>query len=65
MSIGKRIKEIREGRGIKAIFVARQIGVSAATISEIERERCNPTVTQLVALSNFYGVTTDYLLKGN
>jgi transcriptional regulator with XRE-family HTH domain len=65
MNIGKRVKEIRENRGIKAVFVARQIGVSPATISEIEREKCNPTVTQLVALADFYGVTTDYLIKGN
>lgn len=64
MNIGHRVKELRESKGIKAAFMARNVGLSPQMISMIEREKCNITVPQLIALSDFFGVSIDYLVKG-
>lgn len=65
MNIGKRIKELRSERGVKATFVAEKIGIKNGLLSSIECERTNPTVSQLIALSDFFGVSIDYLVKGS
>jgi len=65
MNIGHRVKELRESKGIKGTFIAEKIGVSQPTFSMIEREKCSPTIPQLIALSDFFGVSIDYLVKGN
>lgn len=64
-SIGKRIKELRESRGIKATFVAQKIGISQPLLSMIEREKCNPPFDSLIPMSDFFGVSIDYLVKGS
>lgn len=64
IEIGKTIKELRKSKGITATFVAQNIGVTSSVLSEIERGKSNPTIDKVVALSDFFGVTTDYLLKG-
>ena len=64
MNIGKRIKELRSERGIKATFVADKIGIKGGLLSSIECERSNPTIPQLISLSDFFGVSIDYLIKG-
>ena len=64
MNMGTRIKELRTIRGIKATFVANKIGVSQPLLSMIEREKQNPTIPQLISLSDFFGVSIDYLVKG-
>jgi transcriptional regulator with XRE-family HTH domain len=64
MNIGKRIKELRSERGVKATFVAEKIGIKNGLLSAIECERSNPTVPQLIALSDFFNVSIDYLVKG-
>lgn len=63
-SIGLRIKELRESKGIKATFVAQKIGISQPLLSMIEREKCNPPFDSLIPISDFFGVSLDYLLKG-
>ena len=64
MTIGERIAKMRKTRGLKAVFVAEKVGLSANMLSAIERERCNITVPQLIALADFFGVSTDYLIRG-
>lgn len=65
MTINERIAVMRNVRGLKAVYVADKIGLSANMLSMIEKGRCNVTVAQLISLSKFYGVTTDYLLFGD
>lgn len=65
IEIGDRIKNLRKSKGITATFVAQNIGVTSAVLSEIERNKNKPTIDKVVALSDFFGVTTDYLLKGS
>jgi transcriptional regulator with XRE-family HTH domain len=65
MKINERLAIIRNERGLKAVYVADKVGLSANMLSMIEKGRCNVTVAQLMALSKFYCVTTDYLLFGD
>lgn len=65
MNIGKRIKALRNERGVKATFVAEKIGIKNGLLSAIECERSNPTIPQLIALSDFFNVSIDYLVKGS
>jgi transcriptional regulator with XRE-family HTH domain len=65
MKTNERLAFIRNERGLKAVYVADKIGLSANMLSMIENGRCNITVAQLIALSKFYSVTTDYLLFGD
>lgn len=64
LEIGKNIKELRKSKGITATFVAQNIGVTSSVLSEIERGKSNPTIDKIIALSDFFGVSIDYLVKG-
>jgi transcriptional regulator with XRE-family HTH domain len=48
--IGPRLRERREQMGLSLREVARRIGVSASLISQIERDKVNPSVSTLYAL---------------
>ena len=48
--IGARLRQRREQAGLSLREVARRIGVSASLISQIERDKVNPSVSTLYAL---------------
>ncbi len=58
---GKRLKEIREERGISQIKLASAIGVSKAIVSLWENGLREPTLSNLVLLADFFGQSIDYL----
>jgi len=61
--IGKRIKQLREEKNITTIALAEIIGVERTSISKWETgARSNPTSTPLKKLSEYFGVSMDYLL---
>ena len=49
--IGPRLRGQREQLGLSLREIARRIGVSASLISQIERDKVNPSVGTLYALS--------------
>ena len=55
--IGRRLRAQREERGLTLREVARRIGVSASLISQIERDKVNPSVSTLYALVRELGLT--------
>lgn len=57
-----RFRECREQRGIAQKNVAISLGVKAPSVSEWENGRSNPSLDNLIALADLFGVTTDYLL---
>ena len=59
-----RIKALRKKKGITQTQLGEVLGVGQKSISMIEKGMCNPTMQQLVALSNYFEVSTDYILKG-
>lgn len=60
--LGKRLKALREKKGISQKFVAAKIGVNNSTLSGYESGYREPDGETLLRLADFYEVTTDYLL---
>jgi transcriptional regulator with XRE-family HTH domain len=64
MNIGTRIKELRKKRGINQTELAKAVNSSTTVISMIESNKGNPTIEVLNALSEYFDVSTDFILKG-
>ncbi len=54
--IGRRLRDRREALGISLREIARRIGVSASLVSQIERDRVNPSVSTLYSLARELGL---------
>ncbi|MCK5872065.1 MAG: helix-turn-helix transcriptional regulator [Methylococcales bacterium] len=64
MRIGERIKELRKNKGLNQSKLAKSVNSSTAMISVIEANKSKPTLELLTNFSEFFQVSTDYLLKG-
>ncbi len=60
---GERIKNLRLGRGISLKLLSDATEISEKRIAEIEGDS-NLKTEELILLSEFFAVTTDYILKG-
>lgn len=65
MTIGELLKEARLQAGLTQEKVAEAIGVSRQSISNWENDKTYPDVINIIALSELYQVSLDYLLKGS
>ncbi len=57
-----RIKELRESRGLSQEALGKIIGVKRYSIYTYEKGRNYPDIPRLIALADYFDVTTDYLL---
>ena len=64
MNIADRILNLRKSRGISQEELADKIGVSRQAVSKWESEQSTPDIDKIILLSDYFDVTTDYLLKG-
>lgn len=64
MEIADRIQNLRKCKGISQEELADKIGVSRQAVSKGESEQSSPDIEKIILLSEYFGVTTDYLLKG-
>jgi transcriptional regulator with XRE-family HTH domain len=60
-AIGERIREERIRQGVSARGLAREIGVSASLISQIETEKSKPSVSTLYAITTALGISVEDL----
>ncbi|HEY4554799.1 MAG TPA: helix-turn-helix transcriptional regulator [Bacillaceae bacterium] len=63
MDVGKRIRELREKRGMEQIELAKRINISQSKMNKIEtgfQKRIEPEI--LVALSEVFNVKVDYIV---
>lgn len=63
--IGKRIRRIRENKGLKQDEIAARAGISIQHYGNIERGQTKLSLEALVRIANALGVTTDQLLCGS
>ena len=63
-AIGKRIKKARTDKGYTQEYVANQIGVAPAHISNIERATTKLSLKTFVEICNVLQVSTDEILCG-
>lgn len=64
MSIAERIQHLRKSKGISQEELANKIGVSRQAVSKWESEQSTPDIEKIILLSDYFGTTTDFLLKG-
>lgn len=60
--LGERIRALRTRRGLTVRGLARDVGVSASLISQIETGKARPSVSTLYAITNALGITVEDLL---
>lgn len=60
-TFGQRLKYLRIEKKLGQIELAKQLGVGKSIISLWELDKCEPTLSKLVLLSNYFNLTIDYL----
>lgn len=61
MTIGEKIKQLRQESGITQEKLAEYLNITYQSISKWENNNALPDVTLIVPLANFFGITTDEL----
>ena len=64
MDIGKRILELRNNAGLTQESLAEKINISRQSVAKWERNESIPDVERLVELSQIFGISIDFLIKG-
>lgn len=64
MNIADRIQNLRKIKGITQEELADEIGISRQAVSKWESEQSTPDLDKIIAMSEYFDVTTDYILKG-
>ena len=64
MNIADRIQYLRKTNGISQEELADKVGVSRQAVSKWESEQSLPDLEKIIIMSDYFGVTTDYILKG-
>lgn len=64
MEIGSIIFDLRKSKKLSQRQLSEIIGVSEDTIDKWEEDKELPDIASLMTLSKYFGVTVDYILKG-
>lgn len=64
MNMADRIQYLRKTNGISQEELADKVGVSRQAVSKWESEQSLPDLGKIITMSDYFGVTTDYILKG-
>ncbi len=60
-SFGQRLKFLREEKGDNQKKIAKMLGLSRTAISKYENDEREPDIKTILALTNYFDVTVDYL----
>jgi len=63
MTLGEKLQKLRAGRGLSQDALAEALEVSRQAVSKWERDEAMPETEKVVRISEFFQVSTDYLLK--
>ncbi len=58
---GERLRLLRLEKGIGQIQLAKELDVGKSVISLWELGKCEPTLSKLIVISKFFGVSIDFL----
>lgn len=64
MNTADRIQNLRKAKGISQEELADKIGVSRQAVSKWESDQSLPDIDKVILMSDYFEVTTDYILKG-
>jgi len=62
-TVGERLREARQQRGVSLRGLARAIGVSASLLSQIETGKSQPSVSTLYAVTSALGISVEYVFE--
>lgn len=62
MSIGSKIKKLRQSKGLTQTDLGKILGVEKSTISMYENDKSRPDDTIKLKIADYFDVTVDYLL---
>ena len=60
----KGLKEIRKKRNLSQLKVAMDLSISREALSHYENGKRSPDLQMLLLLSDYFGVSIDYLITG-
>ena len=60
-AFAKKIRKLRESKGLTTRMLAEEIGISCGQISKYENDINEPTLSVLNKYKNYFNVTLDYL----
>lgn len=63
MTIGLKIQNLRKQRGLSQEQLAEAVGVSRQAVSKWEAEQSVPDIDKIILICEYFGVTTDYILR--
>lgn len=63
MTLGEKIFKLRTEQGLSQETFGEKLGVSRQSVSKWETDQSIPELDKIVAVSEMFGVSTDYLLK--
>lgn len=64
MNMADRIQNFKKAKGISQEELADKIGIYRQAVSKWESEQSTPDLEKIIVMSDYFEVTTDYLLKG-
>ena len=64
MSFGNRLYELRKSKNVSQEELAELLDVSRQSISKRENDKAYPEMTRLLFMSDYFGVSLDYLMRG-
>ena len=62
MKFGEKIKRLREEAEISQTELGNAVHMTQRKVSYIECGKCEPSIDDIIALCNYFKVTSDYLL---
>lgn len=65
MNIGQNIRKVRELKNLTQSYIARQLGISVAAYSKIERNKTNVSLQRLQQIADILGTETTAILNFN
>lgn len=60
----KGLREIRKKRGLSQQKVAMDMNINREALSYYENGKRSPDISMLIALSDYFNVSIDYLIRG-
>ena len=64
MRFSEKLPKLRKNNNLSQEQLAEQLGVSRQAVSKWESEQTTPDLEKVIAMSELFEVTTDYILKG-
>ena len=62
---GKRLRELREAKGMSQGALAEKLGIHVKTVGKAERGDMGLSVDNLLLIADFFNVSLDYLVRGS